>query len=133
VSFLAELLPDEKRARGMGISSSMNLTAQGWEPRAGLLTEVASPSTELRVPGGDSALVGLWLGIPWVKAVCVRYSLIARREEGSWLPTDKKSPCSARTGYHWPVRAEFVFRLQTHELRRVRWLPLSRCPLVASG
>lgn len=68
VSTLIELLPDDRRAQGMGTASAMNLTAQGLGTGgAGLLAQWQSPVVALSFMGAASALVGLWPGLLWLR------------------------------------------------------------------
>jgi MFS family permease len=70
VSFLAELLPDNQRAQGMGVASSMNLTAQGLGVGlAGLLAQATSPVWAIALAGAASVPVALWPSVLWLKSV----------------------------------------------------------------
>ncbi|MDQ0578189.1 MFS transporter [Streptomyces rishiriensis] len=69
VSTLIELLPDSKRAQGMGVSSAMNLTAQGLGTAfAGGLSELRSPAFALVFAGTSSIFFALWPGLLWIRA-----------------------------------------------------------------
>jgi predicted MFS family arabinose efflux permease len=69
VSFLAELLPDDQRAQGMGVASSTNLTAQGLGTGlAGLLAQATSPTSAIALSGAVSVLVALWPSALWIKS-----------------------------------------------------------------
>lgn len=69
VSTLIELLPDSKRAQGMGVSSAMNLTAQGLGTAfAGGLSELRSPAFALVFAGTSSIIFALWPGLLWIRA-----------------------------------------------------------------
>ncbi|MGW6015954.1 MFS transporter [Streptomyces sp. NPDC055210] len=66
VSMLAELLPDNRRARGMGVASAMNLTSQGFGTGcAGILTQLFSPAFTLAAMGIASMLVSMWPALLW--------------------------------------------------------------------
>ncbi|MFD7714045.1 hypothetical protein, partial [Streptomyces sp. NPDC059786] len=69
VSALAELLPEHKRAQGMGIASAMNLTSQGFGTgAAGILSQLHSPVFALAFMGAASVLAALWPGLLWIRA-----------------------------------------------------------------
>jgi MFS family permease len=70
VSLLAELLPDSQRAQGMGVASSMNLTAQGLGTGlAGLLAQTTSPSEAIALAGAASVVIALWPSALWIKSI----------------------------------------------------------------
>lgn len=69
VSFLADLLRDNQRAQGMGLASSMNLTAQGvGTGLAGVLAQATSPTVAIALAGALSVGVALWPSVLWVKS-----------------------------------------------------------------
>ncbi|WP_416981507.1 MFS transporter [Streptomyces sp. T028] len=69
VSTLVELLPDDRRAQGMGVASAMNLTAQGvGTGGAGLLAQWQSPVFALSFMGAASAVAALWPGLLWLRS-----------------------------------------------------------------
>jgi len=69
VSFLADLLRDNQRAQGMGLASSMNLTAQGvGTGLAGALAQATSPTVAIALAGALSVGVALWPSVLWVKS-----------------------------------------------------------------
>ncbi|SFR00143.1 Predicted arabinose efflux permease, MFS family [Lentzea waywayandensis] len=69
VSFLSQLLPDDRRAQGMGVASSANITAQGLGAGlAGVLAEVVSPSWVIAVAGALSVPAALWPCLLWLRS-----------------------------------------------------------------
>ncbi|MEV6712752.1 MFS transporter [Lentzea sp. NPDC051208] len=68
-SFLAKLLPDDHRSRGMGIASSMNVTAQGLGiGLAGIGAEAVTASWAIAIAGAISVPAALWSSILWLKS-----------------------------------------------------------------
>jgi MFS family permease len=70
VSFLVELLPDDQRALGMGVASSMNITAQGLGVGlAGLAAQTMSPAWVIGLAGAASVPCALWPCAVWLRSV----------------------------------------------------------------
>lgn len=69
VSTLIELLPEDRRAQGMGTASAMNLTAQGLGTAgAGACAQWLGPAVALSLIGAASALAGLGPALLWLRA-----------------------------------------------------------------
>lgn len=70
VTFLTELLPDDRRAQGMGVASSMNLTAQGLGAGlAGLLAQATSPGWAITLAGATSIPIAVWFSALWRRSI----------------------------------------------------------------
>ena len=68
-SFLAELLPDASRSRGMGLASSANVAAQGMGIGvSGLVAEVVNPSWVIAIAGAVSVPLALWPSLSWLRS-----------------------------------------------------------------
>ncbi len=70
VVFLAELLPNSHRARGMGMAGSMNTTAQGvGTALVGLVGQATSPTLAIAFAGAASVIVAAWPAALWVRSI----------------------------------------------------------------
>ncbi|MEV0186261.1 MFS transporter [Streptomyces sp. NPDC050625] len=73
VSFLAEMLPDDRRAQGMGVAASMNFTASGvGAVLVGVVAQATSATSTIALAGVASMAFALWPCTIW-----------ARREKGA--------------------------------------------------
>ncbi|MET8637738.1 hypothetical protein [Streptomyces sp. NPDC004680] len=68
VSFLAELLPDQERAQGMGMAAPMNVTASAiGAALVGGVARVTSAATSIALAGVVSIAFALWPCVLWVR------------------------------------------------------------------
>ncbi len=73
VSFLAELLPNNDRARGMGVAGAMNTTAQGLGTAlAGLVGQATSPTLAIALAGAASVVAAAWPSALWLRSARAR-------------------------------------------------------------